>query len=54
MGTDRAADAQALAAGPKASVDLREVLNASRYLARSAGGWRMLPVYFGPWRTVYG
>ena len=36
---------------PKA--DMREVLNAIRYLARSGGGWRMLPVHFGPWRTVY-
>jgi transposase len=39
--------------GRKASVDLREVLNAIRYLARSGGGWRMLPVHFGPWQTVY-
>ena len=53
MGTVRAADAQALAVGRKPSVDLREVLNAIRYLARSAGGWRMLPVHFGPWQTVY-
>jgi transposase len=34
-------------------VDLREVLNTARYLARSAGGWRMLLVHFGPWQTVY-
>jgi transposase len=34
-------------------VDLREVLNAIRYMARSAGGWRMLPVHFGPWQTIY-
>ncbi|WP_424138370.1 IS5 family transposase [Roseomonas chloroacetimidivorans] len=40
--------------GRKPSVDLREVLNAIRYLARSAGGgWRMLPIHFGPWQTVY-
>ena len=39
--------------GRKPSVDLREVLNAIRYMARSAGGWRMLPVHFGPWQTVY-
>jgi putative transposase len=25
------------------SVDLREMLNAIRYMARSGGGWRMLP-----------
>ena len=52
MGADRAADTQALAVGRKPSVDLREVLNAIRYVARSAGGWRMLPIHFGPWRTV--
>ena len=34
-------------------MDLREVLNAIRYMARSGGGWRMLPVHFGPWETVY-
>jgi transposase len=39
--------------GRRPSVDLREVLNAIRYLARSAGGWRMLPVHFGPWQTIY-
>ncbi len=22
-------------------------------MARSAGGWRMLPSEFGPWQTVY-
>lgn len=27
----------------KPGVDLREVLNAIRYMARSGGGWRMLP-----------
>lgn len=39
--------------GRRPAVDLREVLNAIRYMARSAGGWRMLPVHFGPWQTVY-
>ena len=39
--------------GRKPEVDLREVLNAIRYMARSGGGWRMLPVHFGPWQTVY-
>lgn len=34
-------------------VDLREVLNALRYLARAGCGWRMLPVHFGPWQTIY-
>jgi len=27
--------------------------NAIRYLARSAGGWRTLPVHFCPWQAVY-
>jgi transposase len=35
------------------SMDLREVLNAMRWLARSAGGWRRLPVHFGPGQAVY-
>jgi putative transposase len=39
--------------GRPPSKDLREVLNAIRYLARSGGGWRMLPHEFGPWQTVY-
>ena len=39
--------------GRKPSVDFREILNAIRYMARSAGGWRMLPHEFGPWQTVY-
>jgi putative transposase len=38
--------------GRKVSVDLREMLNAIRYMARR-GGWRMLPTNFGPWQTVY-
>ena len=39
--------------GRPARTDLREVLNAIRYLARSDGGWRMLPKDFQPWPTVY-
>ena len=39
--------------GRPPGVDLREVLNAIRYMARSGGGWRMLPVHFGPWQMVY-
>ncbi|PAQ08336.1 IS5 family transposase [Mesorhizobium temperatum] len=39
--------------GRKPATDLREVLNALRYLARSGGGWRMLPKDFPPWQTVY-
>src|ERR1700748_589691 len=39
--------------GRKRETDLREILNAIRYMARSAGGWRMLPKDFPPWQTVY-
>jgi transposase len=39
--------------GRKVSVDLREMLNAIRYMARSGGGWRMLPTNFGPWQAVH-
>ncbi|MER8805129.1 IS5 family transposase [Mesorhizobium sp. M0998] len=40
--------------GRKPSTDLREVLNALRYLARSGGGWRMLPKDFPPGRRSTG
>ena len=53
MGADRTADAQAAAARAQPAVDFREILNAIRYTARSAGGWRILPSEFGPWQTVY-
>jgi putative transposase len=39
--------------GRKPSVNLREILNAIRYLARAGCAWRMLPTDFGPWQTVY-
>ena len=39
--------------GRRPKVDLREILDAIRYTARSGGGWRMLPIHFGPWETVY-
>src|SRR5882672_12222637 len=39
--------------GGKPSVDLREILNAIRYMTRTGGGWRMLPIHFPPWQTVY-
>jgi transposase len=39
--------------GRRRAIDLREVLNAIRYLVRSGGGWRMLPKDFPPWQTVY-
>ncbi len=44
---------QASNRGRKPATDLREVLNALRYIARSGGGWRMLPKDFPPWQTVY-
>lgn len=40
--------------GRPREVDFREVVNAVRYLVRSGCGWRMLPIHFGHWRTVYG
>jgi transposase len=39
--------------GRRRTVDLREIINALRYLVRSGCGWRMLPVNFPPWPTVY-
>ena len=40
--------------GRPREVEFREVINAVRYLVRSGGGWRMLPIHFGHWRTAYG
>jgi len=39
--------------GRPREVEFREVINAIRYLVRSGCGWRMLPVHFRHWRTVY-
>lgn len=39
--------------GSRRQTDLREVLNAIRYMVRSGCEWRMLPVHFPPWQTVY-
>ena len=39
--------------GRRRGVDLREVLNALRYLVRTGCGWRLLPKDFPPWQTVY-
>jgi putative transposase len=41
MGAHPVAASQAAERGRKVSVDLREMLNAIRYMARSGGGWRM-------------
>lgn len=40
--------------GRPREVDFREVINAVRYLVRSGCGWRMLPIHFEAWQTVYG
>ena len=39
--------------GRPRAVDLREIMNAIRYLVRTGCGWRMLPKDFPPWETVY-
>lgn len=39
--------------GRPRKVDLREALNALRYLVRSGCEWRMLPNDFPPYQTVY-
>ncbi|KAA0591986.1 transposase [Azospirillum lipoferum] len=39
--------------GRQRSVDLREVLNAIRYPARTGCDRRMLPKDFPPWQTIY-
>ena len=39
--------------GRPREIEFREVINAVRYLVRSGCGWRMLPIHFGPWQTVY-
>ena len=52
MGADRAFVAAA-AVRAQAGLDLREILNAIRCMARSGGGWRMLPKDFPPWQTRY-
>lgn len=41
------------ARGRKRKTDLREVINALRYMVRSGCEWRMLPIHFPPWQTVY-
>jgi len=39
--------------GRKRAVNLREIINALCYLARSGCQWRMLPREFPKWQTVY-
>ncbi len=40
--------------GRPREIESRGVINAMRYLVRSGCGWRMLPIHFDHWRTVYG
>lgn len=39
--------------GAPRTVDVREIINALLYLARTGCQWRMLPHDFPPWQTVY-
>ena len=39
--------------GRPRSVDLREIINAIRYLLRSGGAWRLMPHDLPPWETAY-
>ena len=41
------------AQGRPRHTELREVINALRYVVRSGCSWRMLPKEFGPWQTIY-
>ena len=43
----------ASATGRRRQRDFREILNAIRYMVRSGCEWRMLPIHFPPWQTVY-
>lgn len=43
----------AKAGGRPRSVEVREVLNAIRYLLRAGCAWRLLPHDLPPWETVY-
>jgi transposase len=54
MGADRIVIAEASEERPQPAVNLREVLNAIRYMARSGGGWRMRPRDFPPWQASIG
>jgi len=39
--------------GRPRSVEIREMVNAIRYLLRAGCAWRLLPHEFGVWQTVY-
>ena len=38
---------------PQREYSLREVFNALRWMARAGCPWRLLPIHFPPWQTVY-
>ena len=40
--------------GRPRSADMREIINAIRYLLRAGCAWRLLPHDLPPWQTVYG
>lgn len=40
--------------GRPRQVDLREIVNAIRYVLRTGCAWRLLPHDFPAWQTVYG
>ncbi|KXV67247.1 transposase, partial [Acetobacter orleanensis] len=39
--------------GRPREIEFREMINAVWYLVRPDCGWRMLPILFGHWRTVW-
>lgn len=38
---------------PQREYSLREVFNALRWMVRAGCPWRLLPIHFPPWQTVY-
>lgn len=42
------------ATGRKRRIELREAVNAIRWMVCSGCEWRMLPIHFPPWQTLYG
>lgn len=40
--------------GRPREVEFPGLINAVRHLVRSGCGWRMLPIHFGRYQTVYG
>jgi transposase len=54
MGADRAAHAGSQAFGRPRATELRSVLDAILYIARTGCQWRMLPKQFSPFTTVQG